>query len=241
MLTYYSTREEIENSDIDTVVLPLGSVEQHGPHLPIGTDFLIANKIAEAVNERIGGLLLPALPVTTCREHKGSKGSVWMNSDTLYYTLRDITQCLKEQGFRRVVLIVAHGGIFISGPATREINSDNDGIKLIRVDLLNFLPFIQKEGILDFDNNLHACEYETSLMMYLYSDLVRKDKIEDYVPGVPRDYLNYVSIPRLSKNGVWGKPSLASKEKGEAIFKILVQKSVEYINDVNCLLEKKNC
>lgn len=238
MLSYYSTREEIEKSGVDTVVLPIGSVEQHGSHLPIGTDFLIGNKVGEAVCKRIGALLLPTLPVSTCREHSGSRGNVWMNSDTLYQVLRDITESLKSQGVRRIILIIAHGGIFVSGPATREINSDNEDIKLIRVDILNFLPHIIKEGVLEFDNNLHACEYETSLMMHLYNDLVRKEKIEDCVPEIPRDYLNYTSIPKVSKNGVWGKPSLANAEKGERIFEILVNKSVEYINDVNRIIEK---
>lgn len=238
MLTYYSTREEIEKSGVDTVVLPIGSVEQHGPHLPIGTDFLIGNKIGEAVSKRIGALLLPTLPISTCREHKGSRGSVWMNSDTLYRVLRDITESLKSQGFRRIILIVTHGGIFISGPATREINSDNEDIKIIRIDLLNFLPNIQKERILDSDNNLHACEYETSLMMHLYNELVRKDKIEDCVPEIPRDYLNYTTIPKASKNGVWGKPSLANANKGERIFDILVESCIEYIKDVNRIFDK---
>ncbi|NLY17800.1 MAG: creatininase family protein [Clostridiaceae bacterium] len=238
MLTYYSTREDIENSGVDTVVLPIGSIEQHGPHLPIGTDFLIGNKIGEAVSKRIRALLLPTLPISTCREHKGCRGNVWINSDTLYHALRDITESLKSQGFRRIILIIAHGGIFISGPATREINSDNEEIKIIRVDLLNFLPHIQKEGILESDNNLHACEYETSLMMYLYDDLVRKDKIEDCIPEIPRDYLNYTTIPKACKNGVWGRPSLANAEKGERIFDILIEKCVEYISDVNRVLDK---
>lgn len=233
MITYCSTREEIENSNVDTVVIPIGSVEQHGPHLPIGTDFMIAERIAAAVSERIGALLLPVLPISTCREHKGSKGSVWMNSDTFYHMLKDITECLRLQGFKKVVLLIAHGGVFISGPAVREINSDNDDIKLIRVDIVNFISSLQTEGILEFDSNLHACEYETSLMLFLNEKLVRKEKIKDYVPDVPREFLNYASILKFSKNGVWGKPSLANAQKGEQVFNLMVQWSVDYINKVN--------
>lgn len=238
MITYYSTKEEIEKSNVDTAVLPIGSTEQHGPHLPIGTDYMIAEKVAAAVSERIGGLLLPALPISTCREHKGGKGSIWMNSDTFYHMLKDIAECLKIQGFRRLVLIIAHGGVFIAGPTVREINIDNEDIKLIRVDLVNFISSLEMGQILEFNNNLHACEYETSLMLYLYEELVRKDKIEDCVPSVPRDFLNYAPILKFSKNGVWGKPSLADAQKGEHIFSLLVQKSVDYINEVNSIFEE---
>jgi creatinine amidohydrolase len=237
MITYHSTREEIENSNVDTAVIPIGSVEQHGPHLPIGTDFMIAEKIAAEVSDRIGALLLPVLPISTCREHKGSKGSVWMNSDTFYHMLKDITECLRVQGFKKVILIIAHGGVFISGPAVREINSDNDDIKLIRVDIVNFISSLQAEGILESDSNLHACEYETSLMLFLNDKLVRKDRIEDCGPEVPRDFLNYASILKFSKNGVWGRPSLANVQKGEHIFNLMVQWSVDYINNVNKIFE----
>jgi creatinine amidohydrolase/Fe(II)-dependent formamide hydrolase-like protein len=64
------------------------------------------------------------------------------------------------------------------------------------------------------------------------SPRIRKDRIVDCVPGVPRDYLNYGSIFRYSKAGVWGKPSLASKEKGRKIFELLLDMCVRYVNDV---------
>lgn len=238
MVSYHSTAEEIKNAGSDTALLPIGSTEQHGPHLPIGTDYMIAKKIGASVSEHTGALLLPALPISTCREHKGGVGSVWMNSDTFYRMLKDITESLRIQGFKRLVLIIAHGGVFVAGPAVREINSDIDDIKLIRVDLVNFLGCEEMQQILECRNNLHACEYETSLMLYLYETLVKKDMIEDCVPEIPRDYLNYGSFLKYSKNGVWGMPSLATREKGERIFHLLVQKSVDYIKDVNRILEE---
>lgn len=238
MFSYNSTAQEIKNAEINTAVLPIGSVEQHGPHLPVGTDFLIAGEIAAAISNRIGALLLPALPISTCREHKGGCGSFWMNSDTFFHVLKDISESMRVQGLSRLVLVIAHGGVFIAGPATREINSDNTGIKLIRVDLVNYLSSVEMQQILQCKNNLHACEYETSLMLYLHEELVKKEKIEDFIPDVPRDYLNYGTIPGFCKNGVWGAPSLASKEKGQKIFELLVEKSVEYIADVNRLFLK---
>lgn len=236
MVNFNSTSYEIFASGVDTAVLPIGSTEQHGPHLPISTDILIAQAIASRVSERMGALLLPAIPMSTCREHKGIKGSIWLNSNTFYSIIKDITEALSFQGFKRLILIIAHGGVFIAGPVVREINSDSNGIKLIKVDVANFLNLPQVSAILECKNNLHACEYETSLMLYINESLVRKDKIEDCVPTVPRDYLNYGTFKDFSKNGVWGMPSLGTKEKGEKLLKIVVDESINYINDVNKIL-----
>jgi creatinine amidohydrolase len=237
IVTYYSTAEEIRDSLSDTAILPVGSTEQHGPHLPIGTDYLIAGEIAAAVGKRIDALLLPALPISTCREHKGGAGSVWMNSSTFHLMIRDIAESLRIQGFRRLVLLIAHGGVFIAGPAVREINSDNEDIKLIRVDLATLLECGEIQEVLECHNDLHAGEVETSLMLYLDEKLVKMDRIENCIPQVPRDFLNYGSILKYCKNGVWGMPGLASREKGEKIFKLLVQKSTEYIRNVNQVLK----
>lgn len=238
MFSPYSTADEIQDSGVDTAVLPIGSTEQHGPHLPLATDYIIAEAVGEKVAEKLGAFLLPALPISTCREHMGKKGSVWVNPDTFFFMVRDIVMSLKEQGFKRVVIIQAHGGIFMLTPVVRELNAISSDIKVIRVDLVQFFQSKEMEGILECRDNLHACEFETSLMLHLNEELVRKDRIADCTPDVPRDYLNYASIFKFSPSGVWGMPSLASAEKGEKILKLLVEKSLEYINRVQELFDK---
>lgn len=237
MLSFQSTVDEIQTSDVGTAVLPIGSTEQHGPHLPLETDCIIAGAVGEKIAKKLGAFLLPTLPVSTCREHMGKKGSVWINPDTFYRMIYDIIMSLKEQGFKKVIIIQGHGGILVLGPAVREINATNPDIKIIKVDMLQFFPVLENANLLECRNNLHACEYETSLMLFLREELVRKELIEDNLPAVPRDYLNYGSIFKYCKNGVWGAPSLATKEKGKQIFDVLVDKSVEYINDVVKLFE----
>lgn len=237
MISYNSTIDEIHDSFADTAVLPIGSTEQHGHHLPVATDSIIAARVSEKIASELGAYLLPALPISTCREHMGKRGSVWINPDTFYHMLKDIVMSLKEQGFKRVVTVLGHGGIFIANPLIRELNATNHEIKVIKVDLMQFIESALQNGILECGSNLHACEYETSLMLYLDERLVKKDKIVDFVPDVPRDYLNYGSIFKFSKDGIWGKPSLATREKGEKLFDLLVGKSVDYINSVMKILE----
>lgn len=238
MISFYSTADEVCETGTDIAVLPVGSTEQHGPHLPTGTDYLIASDVGAEVARKLGAYLLPTLPISTCREHMGKKGSVWMKPDTFYKVLQDISESLKDEGFKRLVLLIAHGGIFIAGPAVREINATSKDFGVIRVDLVQFMQSAEISSVLECKDNLHACEYETSLILYKHPELVKMDRVKDCVPGVPRDYLNYGSIFRFSKYGVWGKPSLATKEKGQKIFDALVEKSVQYVNDVSEVFEK---
>lgn len=165
----------------------------------------------------------------------GKKGSIWLKPDLFYSLLTNICGTLKEQGFKRVILVLAHGGIFVAGPAVREINATMGDFKAISVDLVHFYQSAEVMSILESRNNLHACEIETSLMLYLKEDLVRIDRIEDSLPDVPRDFLNYNSIFKYSSNGVWGSPSLATREKGMNIFTILIEESMKYIHKVNSL------
>ena len=229
MYWYNSTADEIENGNADIAILPIGSTEQHGPHLPIATDYLIASALSEKIAQSLGAFLLPALPISTCLEHRGKKGSVWIKPVTFMNVVADIAKCLKDQGFNKIVFLNCHGGNFALGPAVRELNASNPDIKVIILDFEKFLPQMLEKKLLECKDNLHACEYETSLILYLHSELVRKEKIEDSVPSVTREYLNYDSIFKYSSNGVWGRPSLATAEKGEKIFNYMVSGGADYI------------
>ena len=230
MYWYNSTADEIEQGSAGIAILPIGSTEQHGPHLPIATDFLIASAFGEKVAQELDAFLLPALPISTCLEHRGKKGSVWIRPATFMNVITDIVICLKGQGFKKIVLVNGHGGNFALGPAVRELNAMNTDMKVIILDFEKFFSQMLEKKLLESRDNLHACEYETSLMLYLHPELVRKERIEDCIPSVTREFLNYDSLLNYSKNGVWGMPSLASVQKGEDIFNFIVKCGVEYVS-----------
>ena len=220
MLSYKNTAEEIEKSGVDTAIIPIGSVEQHSTHLPVGTDYYLAKDMA---------LLLPTLPISTCYEHKGKMGSVWMRPITLYQMIQDIVLSLHSQGIKKIAFIPGHGGIFVAPPAIRELNAMYDDLRVLWVT-----PVIEKRGILESEGmDIHSGESETSLMLYLHEQLVKKDLMmkNDCVPDCPQSYLNHASIHKLSTTGAWGKPSLATKGKGERLMKIYIEAMVEYIKD----------
>ena len=236
MLSYKSTQKEIEESGVDTVVIPLGSVEQHGSHLPIGTDCFTAEAVAQGVAEHFGALLMPTLPISTCYEHKGRRGSFWMRPITYYAMLEDIILCMRSQGFRRVFLIVGHGGIFIVDPLVRELNALYDDLVVIKA-----YPSGRAECLENTEPELHAGETETSLILHLDEELVDMEEARknDFQPNIPREYLNYTSLPRISASAVWGKPSLATREKGEKLLQFRIDSCIEFIENALKLANEK--
>ena len=224
MLLGYSTADEIVASQTDLAIISIGSIEQHGPHLPVTTDWEIASRLGMGLADKTGGFYIPAFPVGTCREHMGKRGSVWMRPETLYNMIWDICMSLKEQGFRRITILLAHGGLFIIQPLVRELNAAyQPDLMVAKLDVIDLWPEMAAAGIMETTTELHAGECETSLMLYLRPELVHMEKAVDWVPqGVKRSDLNYGSLLRYCPDGVWGEPSYATAEKGEKMFSFLV-------------------
>ncbi len=217
---YRNTADEIQSLDPTLAILPVGSVEQHGPHLPVMTDWAIASALGQRVAAAVGGYLLPALPISTCREHMGKKGSVWMEPPTFYQMMQDIILSLKTQGFKKVAILQCHGGIFAMTPLVRDLNAKfNPELMVANIDICSIFPILYREGIIETNTELHAGEIETSLMLAIAPETVHMDRAVDAVPNIPRSYLSYGSIFRASPSGVWGEPSKASAAKGEAILR----------------------
>lgn len=220
------TADEICALDPDTAVIPVGSLEQHGPHLPIMTDWAIATELGRRVAEKMNAFLLPAFPISTCREHMGKKGSVWMEATTFYQMMYDVVMSLKTQGFRRVAFVITHGGIFVMGPLVRDLNARFNPdlmVAFVTPDTSNLKGITETRG-------LHADESETSQILAIAPETVHMDRAVDFDPEVPRPYLNYGSIFRASPTGVWGYPTKATAEKGELILQRSTENAVDELN-----------
>ena len=237
---YRKTADEIMALDPELAIIPVGSLEQHGPHLPVMTDWAIATEMGRRVAEKMGAFLLPALPVSTCRENMGKKGTVWMEPVTFYQMMTDIIMSLKTQGFKKVGILQMHGGIFIMTPLIRDLNAKfNPDLMVVNVDGCAFFPPLYQEGIIETNTELHAGEVETSQMLALAPETVHMDRAVDYVPTIPRPYLSYGSMFRASPTGVWGEPSKGTAEKGEKIFERCADLAVEQLEAAFAYMEKK--
>jgi creatinine amidohydrolase len=223
------TRDEAEALQTDIAILPLGSFEQHGPHLPLGTDTFQVEAVADGTAKRLGAFLLPAQPITTCYEHHGKRGSIHFSADVFFKFLVNIIDRLYKQGFRKVVILCGHGGVFILDPAIRHLNFHNPDLHAISLDPYGNLW--APDSPLSDNRNLHACEMETSLMLHLHPELVEMNKAVDFIPVQPRAYLNYGSIFTLSPSGVWGFATRGSAEKGKWILENAINFSVKQITD----------
>jgi creatinine amidohydrolase len=103
-----------ESLDGATVLLPIGAIEQHGPHLPLSTDYVIAAEAAKAVVGELGDELdlyvLPTLAFSKSNEHAWSSGTIWLSNDTLHRVVDDVARCVAASGAARLVFLNGHGG-----------------------------------------------------------------------------------------------------------------------------------
>lgn len=222
MLTWEQTFREIEAAQPEIALLPIGAVEQHSYHLPVGTDFLLAREIGRRVAERLGAWLLPTLPYSNSHEHGEFHGTLWLRPATLAAVVEDLVLSLRHQGVRRIVLINGHGGNWILKPTVREINLNYRDIKVI------FSSAGELTAGTGTQEELHAGASETSLMLAIAPDLVKNERA-DYVPSEGREFIDYAGMRKVTPTGVWGRATRASREEGERLLAGAVERIVAYV------------
>lgn len=215
------------------LVMNISAVEQHGPHLPVGTDAMVGEfflgRVDAAMREDV--LILPQLRVCCSSHHMDFGGTLTIRHETMLAYVCDVLESALNHGFRTIVLFNSHGGNEAIGRVIVEklghLHPEAQVAMLtwwtVAADALRS---IQQSG---FGGVGHACEFETSLLMHFAPELVRTDAIAD--PDMPQPYcwaradmLNapsgvlYRSMKAQSGgSGVVGRPSFASAEKGERI------------------------
>jgi len=237
---YQNTSWELKAAPPEIALLPVGATEPHADHLPVGTVNVILDALARRVGERLSGsvYLLPTMPLGTSGLHLPQAGTVALEWRTLMDVLTDLVESLLAQGIHKVVVVDSIGGAaesavrprqnYIVKTAVRQLNYDHPDLDAIWVQ-----PFTAAgrdlEAILESaGEDLHAGELVTSLMLYLAPDVVKAPGA-DWVPDVERDVLDVVPFRQVCPYGVWGRPSLASADKGRRAMEAAVQRTVEYI------------
>jgi creatinine amidohydrolase len=216
---------------MDTAVLGIGAIEQHGSHLPIGTDWMIARELARRVAMELGAVELPAIPVSMSECHGSFAGTLWLKPATLAAVLRDIVSSLRNSRVNCLLVVNCHGGNFILEPIILDLNRDHPEFRVALADenwpnLVDGLPLFET-----YETDIHAGEIETSLMLHLFPELVRDERV-DLVPECGREFLDYVTLDQISPAGIWGTPGKASAEKGKAAMQEQVRKIVHFARQV---------
>ncbi len=238
-MTWPDIRSAIEQG-YTTVVVAVGSTEQHGPHLPTMTDTRIGDEAAHRVAIKLGHTLqAKTIPVGCSRHHLAFAGTISLRDETLRMIALDYIDSLISSGFKRIIFLPMHGGNFPIIQATvKEAQAAHQGIEIIGVTdaakLGQCLEAASAEfGITANQSGGHSGESETSLMMALEANLVVKDR---FAPGYVGQFgekemkiMREQGMPALSKNGVLGDPRKASAEKGEIYLNRLTEFLIQEI------------
>lgn len=226
----------------DKVLIPIGSLEQHGPHLPLSTDTIIAFEVAKRVAEKLNIALTPPINFGFSIEHMDFPGTISLKPLTLSILLRDICSSLAQNGFKKIFIINGHGGNkAIIESAIQSIKNDLD-ISLYSFTLLNMVrevfDKIRESPIGDAG---HADEVETSLMFTICPENVRTERCADESPKF-RPYLRLEAaeegfsfawrMKEVSDSGVIGSPTKASAEKGKLLLEDLVERIAVIVGDL---------
>ncbi len=210
----------------DDVIIPVGSTEEHGYHLPLSTDTIIAFELAKVVGERLGILVMPSIPYGVCRHTASYPGTTGVGFDSLRDFVQDILDDLWGKGFKVFYLITGHAGS-AHKVALREAGRSLvvKGAEVYVIDPYELkISDLLEEKAPSFPG--HADEVETSLMLYLRREFVDEKKIADELPELERFRL---TEERPTASGVFGRPTLASREKGERIFNRMVDEVIKII------------
>ena len=240
---------EIEALDRDgtVLILPVGSVEQHGRHLPVGTDTILAAALAEEAAVRLPGrvAVLPPPWYGFSPHHMRFRGTVTLNTETMIALVDDIVGSVVAHGFRRIIILNGHGGnggiinVLASKLGHRHYGS-------ARIASLTYFQ-LAREEIAEFRESRaggmgHACEFETAMMQHLRPDLVHIEKAAVTYPDPGSAYLTtdllgsstvrtYHDFGDLSPTGTLGDPSLATPEKGKRFFEACIGAIVRFVED----------
>lgn len=234
----YSEIEALGSRDGSVLVVPVGSLEQHGHHLPVGTDTILVDAMAQTATERVGDsvpvLMTPPVWTGYSPHHLPFGGTITLEYRHLLAVLEDVVTTAVRNGFDSVLIVNGHGGNgSLVASATSTIGTELPDVEVNAVTYFELAaPFIDDIRDSDAGGMAHGGEFETSLMLHVCPELVDEDSLQgtpldepyewglqDLVEGGP--LTTYRPFDAYSESGAIGDPTVASAEKGEAILELL--------------------
>jgi creatinine amidohydrolase len=246
--------EELSVPEIDALdrantvlILPVGSVEQHGRHLPLGTDTLLAHNLAVAAAAQLPGrvAVLPPPWYGFSGHHMRFAGTVTLQPETMLALMEDVAGSVVGHGFRYLLILNGHGGNNgLIDVAASKLGHRHYGAA--RIAALTYFQ-LARDAIAALRESPaggmgHACEFETAMMQHIRPELVAMERAATTYPDPGSSYLTtdllgssrartYHDFGDLSEAGVLGDPSLASAEKGAAFHRAVVEELIRFIED----------
>jgi creatinine amidohydrolase len=241
---------QIQGLTDKVAIVPLGSMEQHGHHLPLLTDTLIGAEIARRAEQALGdtALFMPMLWVGASDHHLHFPGTVSVHNATYTQMIEEILESLIGAGFRRIVLLNSHGGNI--APASEALykvqirRRDEQDLWLVLATWFSLAgPQIAAIEALEQKQVTHACELETSMILYLRPELVHMEAARGAHTPYPSAFYSQDSsrpsrvvirrpFEQISQTGALGHPECATPDKGEALLAVAVEQVVACVREV---------
>lgn len=211
------------------VILPIGAVEEHGSHLPLCTDSIQPEFIAEKVAEKTNSLIAPPIRYGVCMSTKNFPGTISIKFDTLRSLIYDILSELVRNGVKNILVLSGHAGrLHMSALKLAAYNIvEEENVKVAVLSDYDF-AYIFKEIEFPKDDG-HAGAIETSRVLSIREDLVKGKGINSHVKFPKFFVLNH--IEKFFPSGVMGMPSHASKEKGKLLNDFIVDEIVKLVEN----------
>jgi creatinine amidohydrolase/Fe(II)-dependent formamide hydrolase-like protein len=231
--------------EVDVALLPVGAIEQHGPHLPLDTDAFDADYLARRVAEACSDpkpLVLPLVPYGVSYHHDDFPGTISVSNEALSRLIYDIGMSCARNKVTKLVIINGHGGNTATLQfAAQMINRDAHVFTCVDTGETSDVDL---DELCDTDNDVHAGEIETATSLAIRPDLVDMDAAESFVPSFSSRYLDfttkrsvewYARTSKISPSGVLGDPTRATADKGERIWRIMVKNLVELVEELKSM------
>jgi creatinine amidohydrolase len=231
MSLYHFSNYEIKRGN-KKIIIPLGSTEQHGPHLPVSTDTIIAEYFANQLTKKIPSYSLSGIPSGVSFEHRPFF-NISISNDLLSELLSQICISLGENGFNQIIIINGHrGNMGVVQYIPQKVERINSKVKVFGI---NYWHLIERE----FD---HGGFVETSLMLAIAPKLVQMHKAKSgylnkkMLHSTYTTFLSNTSSFKITRNGVLGDPRKATKEEGNKIISITIKNLVRTLKELDDLL-----
>lgn len=249
MLWHEQRWTELKALDRDIpVVIPLGSCEQHGHHLPVFVDTMQVTAIAEQAEAILGErmLLTPTLWLGSSHHHRDYAGTISVLPSLYTQMIQSVATSILDAGFRRLVFFNGHGGNKVpAAQALSELVCESeaaDDAYLLLISWWELNAEALAEGM-ETESISHACEYETSLMLRLRPELVKLDQIQEGQMALDNDWVKSEGVTgsrvavfrrfrRWTAAGSMGRPSAGTPEKGAHILEVGATELVRLVKDV---------
>jgi creatinine amidohydrolase len=229
----------------DTVVVPTGSTEQHGPHGPLLTDVLVPNEIARRIAPRIGAVVAPSINYGLSYPHTGFVGLVQVRIPTFMALIEDVAVSLATAGFRRIVFLNGHydNTLAIAYACANAAPRLPEGVRAFPVNYWDGMTADEAAEFFDPSNGLHANKGETSAVMAINPALVDIDAANAEMPPFPEVtsgaavhtaffFTTPGSVHRATQSGTWGDARESNAEFGERYLQVVTDATVRLLDDI---------